>query len=216
MPYYLKNKNPSIKCGFTKIQLGDPSKLEMRKTHKLLKSLLRTGMSSLNLSIWSHQQILHVATVFHLHYTERYFFPSCKPSNPLLIYSQFHLELSQCLSVSKTACKLLQIPSAPRNTAMNTKYKAESWSIWTVTPKYTHQVLGYFLLLPSVVPRANFSSFSLGLGLSKVRFVHTALVTISHSPPAWEFLDSETTSTVRICSNMQVPRFSLFIDQALM
>lgn len=181
---------------------------------------------SLNLSIWSHQQILQTATFFHLHYTERYFFPPDKPSNLKPFADLFSVSFGvipvphlQCLSVvSKTACKLLQIPSAPRNTAMNTKYKAESWSIWTVTPKYTHQVLGYFLLLPSVVPRANFSSFPLGLGegLSKIRFVHTTLVTISHSPPAWEFLDSETTSTVWICSNMQVPRFYLFIDQALM
>lgn len=30
----------------------------------------------------------------------------------------------------------------------------------------------YFFLLPSVVPGVNFSSFPLGLGLSKIWFVH--------------------------------------------
>lgn len=51
------------------------------------------------------------------------------------------------------------------------EYKAESWSIWRVTPKYTQQVLGEFLLLPSVVSRANFSSFPPGLERSFPRLI---------------------------------------------
>lgn len=121
-------------CSFTKIQLDDLIKLEMGKTLKFLKS-----------HCWEleHQpQPLHlippagsVNCYFlssSLHW-RGFFSPSWKPSNlkPFADLASVSFGVIPvlhlcCLNVvSKTVCKLLQIPSAPRNTAMNTKPRAE-------------------------------------------------------------------------------------------
>jgi len=65
------------------------------------------------------------------------FFPPDKPSNLKPFADLFSVSFGvipvphlQCLNVvSKTACKLFQIPSAPRNIATNIKNKDECWSI---------------------------------------------------------------------------------------
>lgn len=124
-----------------------PKKLEMGKTHKLLKShcseLERQPQPLCLVPPKDCVNCYFLSSSLH----EKIFFftPPDKPSNLKPFADLFSVSFGaiplphlHCLIVvSKTACKLLQIPPAPRNTATNTKYEAESWSIWRVIPKYT-------------------------------------------------------------------------------
>lgn len=87
------------------------------------------------------------------------------------------------------------------------EHKVQSWELKYLKSNPKIHPASFGLVSPPTfrLSRANFPSFPPGLGevLSKTHFVHTILVTISLSPPAWEFLDSESTFTVWICSNMQ-------------